>query len=73
MIYEEAINTIISEGMEEKAIHDLLEFVYKQRIEAQTKNAEYRACLRAINKINAAHIKDDSIRCLSELEMDDKK
>ena len=67
MTYTEAIDTIISEGMEEKAINDLLRFVYAQRDKAQSEVAEHRACLNAIHKINNARIKDEAIYALSEL------
>ena len=68
MTYTEAIETIVSEGMEEKAVYELLTFIFRQRDNAQSETAEHRACLNAIHKINKARKMDDAIDALSELK-----
>ena len=51
--FDDVIRFIINKGYEERAVRELLGYIFKQRHDAEDLVSHNEACLRAIRKINA--------------------
>lgn len=63
MIFEKAIQTIVSLNEEIKAVQVLMDAIRKNTEKLEKENSEMHACLRAIKKINNGENDDINYLC----------